>query len=429
MVSELIWEIIFLSTEDELNDGRLSDRFKKCQQHIAEALSSREVQQPPYILQFGGFKFEVLESLDECIKFPARSPKYTATICTVIHNMPPALLARDILMLLSQTESNKSTIESVANAIVLPTVERPNASDLTWRLLILWRETPKEFRNTAALHDLTEKITIVQLPIPGYEIQFQLQSFYGGCISTATPFTPTPKTNSEARAQTTTLQLQETEHIATSSPAPSEEMCFDFTDVHPEKERTELAMSSYRRPWGNQGGRGGRGGRGEGPRLAEGALVTSRTNRLGDEQDVGTLVRRDVLEEYIAQSITEGLRKQAAELETKLNTKLEDSEHKLLQKVQAQMDGSLRLAQEQALRQRAEFLASQITKYMKHKRRMELQLQMGIIPSPDHQLKMQELQLEYDSIAPAHQSITQEAQRLQIPLSQLGLPDFLMGPA
>ncbi|MFN9904769.1 MAG: hypothetical protein ACK56F_01425, partial [bacterium] len=96
---ELLWEVIFLKTEDHISQGTNSTRFQKSRERIFETL--KETGQPTsssYILNTTGFKFEILASLDACIQHPERPLAYTASLCTTIHHIPEALFATDVLL-------------------------------------------------------------------------------------------------------------------------------------------------------------------------------------------------------------------------------------------------------------------------------------------------------------------------------------------
>ena len=76
-------------------------------------------------------------SVQQCLDHPARHPSFEAPSVTLIDNVPPYLLAEDMLTILAQKSDNQARLAEVRQAFVLPQVMHAN-QPTGYRLVIIW---------------------------------------------------------------------------------------------------------------------------------------------------------------------------------------------------------------------------------------------------------------------------------------------------
>ena len=443
--AELIWEVIFLCTEDNITDGSKSERYLKCRSFINELIPPTSVS--PHILHFSGFQMELLESVFDCLAHPGRSSAYTASDCTIFHHMPQAMLARDLLMHVSRNIATQQPITAIENAILLPPVPRTQRP-LSWRLLIIWGGAAS--MGTANFHvtdfnfdGLAQGVTVQHPLLPGYETQFNLQMFYATLAASDVYITessnnettvgkPGSATNISTSNKDDQLKLHEIYSPITDTPTRASTAqtgggqisSASLADNHDTDGTLTTSWPARHRglemtPWNS--GRGGRNAR-----IDNSTTVSLRhSNITTDTSPTSTMVIKEQpnLADVVKQIMS-------SELQRQIDEKMGEMKEQLMQAINAQVTDTQLASQVQILKQRSENLATQIRKYNKHKAKLD---QRRAITSPEQQASFQadmvDLEEEFNVINATYKSISTDAKNLNQSLKSIGLPDFLQGPA
>ena len=461
---ELLFEVIFLKTEDQISLGTNSDRFKKSRERIFATPKESSQSDPSHILITAGFKFEILASLDACMQHPARSLAYTASLCSTIHDIPEAMFAKDILRALANDWRNHNAIHAIASAIVIPPVQRAR-SNLPWRLLLLWEGPAVDIELDSTTQLLQPTPRIYTTVIPGYEQYFRLQSHYVNqltrsldidAMKTATQPAGIVKTNNPTPGALMTPAMRPTVqrlssylrkasdnnpdggiepdgtvttswHGLTQPSFPNKGFFKKTTSAPPPETEANVATDSMLCP-----------PRSTGPPSPNQSpepftqhnpmtdLVTTKSKPNALDSTAVTMMQGLTLEEYISRHINDKMQEQSK--------KLEEQIQEVRLSVTASMNSHIQTIRDETcipvLRQRAENLSPQLIKFKKqynaHLRAAKLH---DGTPPEEWQENDQDLRLEHQRLKSIYGNIVLEALKLKLSPKELGLPDFPTGPA
>ena len=458
---ELLFEVIFLKTEDQISLGTNSDRFQKSRERIFATPKESSLSDPSHILITAGFKFEILASLNACMQHPARSLAYTASLCSTIHDIPEAMFARDILRALASDWRNHNAIHAIASAIVIPPVQRAR-SNLPWRLLLLW-EGPAvdiELDRITQLHQLTPRIYTTV--IPGYEQYFRLQSHYVNqltrsldtdAMKTDTQPAGIGKTNNPNPGAVLTPAMRPTVRrlssylrkasdnnpdggiepdgtvttswhglvqpsfpnkgfFQKSTPAPPPDEANVVTDTVSPRSTAPQSPHQSSEPFTQHN-----------PMTD---LVPLKSKSNAPDSTAVTMLQGLTLEEYISRQIHDKMNEQSK--------KIEEQIQEVRHSVTASMNSHIQAIRDETcipvLRQRAENLSPQLIKFKKQFKAHLNAAKLHEGTAPEEWLENdQDLRLEYQRLQATYGNIVLEGLKLKLSPKELGLPDFPTGPA
>ena len=437
-VPELIWEVLFLKIEEGVVDGNKSKLYQEARE---KAFKGYRLRQPTIgvahstIIQIMGFRFEMLDSIEMCIQHPERPTTFIAPTCTIISNVPAAILAEDVIRVIAIDEKNHPVINAILNAVTLPPVQAKKV--LPWRVLIQWESVPLDIA-PEALFAITDNPSILKSKIPGYETYFQLQSEF--CSEYASnqlnnlnkiPMsTPSPMAGTFIRPpmQQTPTPLKDNKP-ARFFKEMREQARLELPAIYPDSDGTITTSWSY-----------------EDTREQSQALTrvqSSGKSSSGASMDM-TTIQGFTLQEFIQKEVISAMNEQGKKTDATLqafrssitdtvneHAKKSDATLQAFRKsmtdtVTKQLQGVNQQNATQVLYQRAEFLNAQITKLLKDRMKLNKQL------DGTHEERVaaeQEIHARGTRLSVTFNNIAQEARDANITIQQLGLPDFRWGQA
>ena len=401
-VTELVWEIIFLGTEEGLQDGVKSPRYTMAQANMFDqAQAKAAMTDRPHVIKIEGFTFEVLGSIRECLTHPQRARAFTASNCTTIYHIPEAALARDIIMCLSTSSDNIHAINEMANAITLPPVIKAKAP-IPWRLLILW-ETTVEDIDLGPLVQIRSKINSKVAVLPGYDTVFMLQAMYESrrvLQETTKVYTDGKQddrdtSTDESPTTTNTLDTEKMDIIEPASNAPSTSSC-------PMDETTPTRTSIPTRTMTNPMHRTGRGGRGDHITHSRTITATQQIRETSTEltkrstySDAVSSNSREVvlhnlnIDTYIQERIDQALAKHQAENTMQMNQLKTSILETMDNKIQSAQQGNARIL----LRQLSETYCQSASKLIKRQRKLDQdRRKTAVLQGHDLQIQLEEIE-------------------------------------
>ena len=180
IIPQLVSEVVFLSTEDDINDGLLSPTFQmvksKIQEQVLQQSPAGQATHPIlHIVHEAGFCFEMAPSYDIIVTYRRKHPATKARELSMIYHVPSGVVVRDLLTVLSSSAFNKLYMPLHDMALVLPPVEKGN---IPWRLALFMSSTfkPDLLPITQHWQDLNKAPVNRTVFLPGEETFFQLQS-------------------------------------------------------------------------------------------------------------------------------------------------------------------------------------------------------------------------------------------------------------
>ena len=237
-VMELVLEVVFLLTEDDISDGTLSPTYQLVREKIIDQITQQAapgtVPHPIlHLVHVSGFVFEMANSFTDFVHHGRRHPQTVARQISTIYNVPPGVLARDMLIILQRSPINCNLLADVDLVFTLPKVDR--ARGVPWRLAFLAPTTT--YLDLSPLADYWDhsgsepdnRPTNKIIWIPGEELFFGLQ------------------------------QMHEAEWAQSQARTPPMETRVDKNLPYPDRQQRN-PMRSFGTP-STRGGIGGRGGR------------------------------------------------------------------------------------------------------------------------------------------------------------------------
>ena len=197
-VPELIWEVIFLGKESAISSCLESPSYHLARDNILNELRKKSAvgtttSTQPYQAVIHGFACEVLDTFQDCARFPRRHTDSHVKMVTVLHHIPPGSLVLHILQIMANDEDNHILLDEVEQAVIVPAVAISKVP-LPTRLVFLGAAGKLPFNITSLESYLGHRDSRLTHPLlPGLASFHKLQLMYEQHFTPMDPNPPAPR--------------------------------------------------------------------------------------------------------------------------------------------------------------------------------------------------------------------------------------------